>query len=307
MTATSAQGAQSRFCAEPGSSPHTFDSSSEPYDPLYEALRKRGRIVGGNTIRGTRSQSQERTRYGAYPVGGRVAFNISPRDLDNWLPRMLGATESSDTFALAETLPSFGILVDRVTQTFEYKDCVVDRWMIHGRAGPGDGDPDLLELVLDVIALDEATGTSYPSLTLSTASNVSPYVMSDVATLTLASASRQMKEFWLVGNNFIQRRWTTGSLKATLATPRDRLINFRAVFPYDSDHSSLYGQALAGATGTLTFTNSGISKSLSFVFGTLQSPDISPGVQGKQEINIQIDAVARKTGSTTELATTSTS
>src|SRR5690242_859936 len=100
MSASDAQGSQSRLCFEPGSSPHTFDSSSEPYDPLYETLRKRGRIVGGNTIRGTRSQSYERTRYGAYPVGGRVAFNISPHDLDNWLPRMLGANESSDTFAL---------------------------------------------------------------------------------------------------------------------------------------------------------------------------------------------------------------
>lgn len=291
---------------EPDAAPHTFDSSSEPYDPLYESLQKRGRIVGGSTIRGTRSQSYERTRYGHYQVGGQVAFNISPRDLDLWLPRILGAAESTDSFALADTLPSFGILVDRITQTFQYKDCVVNRAMIHAKAGPGDGDPDLLELVLDIFAKDETTGTSYPSLTLSTASNVAPYVMSDCATLTLAGAARQMKEFWLTVNNHLQRRWTH-SITATRITPRDRTVNFRAVFPYDDDHSSLYGQALAGATGTVTFTNSGISKSLSMVFGTLQSPDISPVVSGKQEINIQIDAIARKTGSTTELATTSTS
>jgi hypothetical protein len=305
MSASDAQGAEMRFCMEPGAAPHTFDASSEPYDPLYEDIRKVGRIVGGSTMRGTRSQSSERTRLGHYAVGGPVAFNISPADLDLWLPRMLGHVESSDSFALDETLPSFGILVDRVTQTFQYKDCMVDTWMIHGKAGPEE-ELNLLELRLDIMAKDEVTGTSYPTLTLPVTSNVAPYVISDCATLTLAGSARTMKEFWLIGRNFLQRR-STHSITATRLSPRDRLIKFRAIFPYDSDHSSLYGQALAGSAGTLTFTNSTISKSLSFVFGTLQSPDISPTVRGKQEINIMIDAVARKTGTTTELATTSTS
>lgn len=305
--ASDAQGAQSRFCVEPGAAPHTFDSSSEPYDPLYENLQKHGRIVGGNTMRGTRSRSVERTRLGAYPVGGNFALNVSPVDLDLWLPRMLGGTEAANSFPLAETLPSFGILVDRVTQTFEYKDCMVDQWLIHGKAGVGDDDPDLLEIRLNVIAKDEATGTSYPTLTLPTGTNSYPYVMSDCSTLTLVGAARQMKEFWLVGNNFLQRRYVSGSLTATRLSPRDRVINFRAAFPYDDDHDDLYGQAYAGTTGTLTFTNSATSKSTSFVFGTLQVPARSPTVRGKQEVNILIEGQALKTGSTTELATTNNS
>lgn len=78
--ASDAQGSQARLCFEPGAAPHTFDTSSEPYDFLYEGLRKQGRIVGGRGIRGTRSRSVERTRQGAYPVGGRIAFNISPAE-----------------------------------------------------------------------------------------------------------------------------------------------------------------------------------------------------------------------------------
>ena len=301
-----AQGAQSRFCVEPGAAPHTFDTSSEPYDPLYEDLSKKGRIVGGQTMRGTRSQSVERTRFGHYAVNGPVAFNISPVDLDFWLPRMLGGTETANSFPLAETLPSFGVLIDRVTQTFEYKDCMVDSWLIHGKAGPGDGDPDLLELRVNIIAKDEATGTSYPSLTLPVGTNAYPYVMSDCSTLTLAGAARTMKEFWLIGQNYVQQRWTH-SITATRLSPRDRLIKFRAIFPYDTDHDDLYSQGYAGATATLTFTNAATSKSTSFVFGTLQSPDNSPTVHGKQEINILMDGVARKVSSTTELATTNSS
>lgn len=304
MAASTAQGAQALLCMEPGSAPHTFDTNSEPYDLNYESMQKQGRIVGGQQIRGTRSQSSERTRYGHYEVGGRIAMNISPLDLDLLLPRMLGGTESVNSFPLAETLPSFGVLISRQTQTFQYKDCMVDRWMIHGKAGPADGDPDLLELVLDIVAKDEATGTTYPSLTLGTAAGNVPYVISDCSTLTLAGAARQMKEFWLVGQNFVQRRWTH-TITASHLSPRDRLITFRGVFPYDDDHDDLYGQSLAGATGTLTFTNG--AKSTSFVFGTLQSPDLSPVVPGKQEINIIVNGTARKLTSTTELATTNAS
>ena len=304
--ASDAQGAQSRFCMEPGASPHTFDTASEPYDPLYETLSKKGRIVGGRTMRGTRSQAQERTRYGAFPVDGKVQFNVSPLDLDLWLPRMLGGAESSNSFPLAETLPSFGVLVDRVTTTFQYTDGMVNRWILHGQAGPGDGDPDLLELTLEIFFKTVTTGTTYPALTLGVAAGNYPYMINDCSTLTLAGAARQMKEFWLVGNNFIERRWTH-SITTTRMSPRDRLINFRAVFPYDDDHDDLYGQARAGTTGTLTFTNAETSKVTSFVCGTLQSPDNCPNAMGKQEIDIVVEGTARKTGTTTELATTNAS
>lgn len=305
MSATDAQGSQARFCVKAGAAPHDFSSGAEPYDPLYESLQKRGRILGGNTLRGTREQAQERTRLGAYPVGGSFAFNPSPADFVNWLPRMLGAAASGTTFALSDTLPSFGILVDRVTQTYQYKNCMVNRWMLHGRASPGDSDPDLLELVIDVVCTDEATGTSFPALNFSTSANIAPYVAADASTQTFAGATRSIKEFWLMGQNFIYSRFGLGSLVATRLSPRDRLIKLRTVVPYDSDHSNLYGQALAGATATLAFTNGAYSTT--FTFGTLQVPADSPFVRGKTEIDLTLDMVARKTGSTASLVVTNVS
>lgn len=295
-----AQGALAKLCVEPGASAHTFDTSSEPYDFLRESLQKHPRIVGANGIRGTRDQSQERTRYGSYQVGGQLVLNIDPAMLDLWLPRILGGTESADSFPLAESLPSFGVLVDRVTQTFEYKDCVVNRAMFHGVAGVGDDDPDLLTLTLEIIGKDEATGTSFPSLTLATGANSRPYIHSD-GVFTFASATREIKEFWVLVDNFIQPRWVN-SLTATALCPRDRRVVVQARVPYDSGTSNLYGQAIAGATGTIVWTQG--ATSTTFTFGTLQAPIKSPVVRGKTEIDMNVMLIARRTGSTPSLAVT---
>lgn len=295
-----------RLYVEPGASPHTFDTSSESYEFLYETLQKRGRIVGGNAIRGTRSKQSERTRAGAYPVSGRIAMNVDPLMLDLMLPRILGAAESTDTFALAESLPSFGVLVNRVTQTFEYKDCMVARAMFHGKAGPGDGDPDLLELVLDLQCKDRVTGTSAPSVTLATASNSSPYMHTD-AVFTFAGAARQVKEWWVLIDNHLHARWVN-SLTATLFCPADRTIAVRARLPYDTDHDDLLDQANAGAAGTIALTNAQHTGLVTtFTFGTLQVPSEDPITRGKTEIDIFLNMTARMLTTTKELVVTNDS
>lgn len=301
--AADAQGALTRLFVEPGAAPHTFDSSSESYEFVSESVKKRGRVIGGNGIRGTRSSPKERTRLGAYTVGGRIVFNPDPGMLDLWLPRILGGSESADSFPLAEALPSFGLLFNRVTTTFEYKDCQVSRAMFHGKAGPGDGDADLVELIVEVMAKDEATGTSAPSVTLSTASNTAPYVHSD-ATFSFNSAARQPREWWVMIDNHLQARWVN-SLTATRISARDRTVVCRIAIPYDDDAANLYTQSAAGASGTVTLTNGAMSTL--FTFGNLQSVKESPVTPGKTELELYLNMVARSDGGTKELVVTSDS
>lgn len=298
--ASDSQGSQARLFVEPGSAPHTFDSSSESYEFNYESVQKHGRIVGGNGIRGTRSQPKERTRAGAYTVGGRISFTPDPAMLDLWLPRILGGSETADDFPVAETLPAFGLLFNRVTQTFQYTDCQVARAMFHGKAGPGDGDPDLIELVIEVMGLTEVTGTSAPSVTLSTASNAAPYVHSD-ATFSFVAATRQVKEWWVIIDNVLQPRWVN-SVSATRLTPADRIVMVRTRHAYDDDHDDLYAQAVAGSSGTITLTNGNMSTL--FTFATLQAPDNSPVIRGKTETDILVDARARTSTTTKEIRVT---
>ena len=299
-----AQGAMGRLYVEPGSAPHTFDGSSETYEFLYESLQRRSRIVGGQGIRGTREESQESTRFGAYTVGGRIAMHVNPLALDLWLPRILGANESTDTFALAESLPSFGVLVDRVTQTFQYTDCVVNRALFRAQAGPSDGDPELVEMVLEIIGKTEVEDTAAPNVSIATtATSTQNYVLAD-GVFTFAAAAREVKQFTIMIDNHIQPRWVN-SLTATALCPSRRTIAVQAVLPFDSDTDDLYAQARAGSAGSVAFTNGSVSTT--FTFGTLQVPAESPIIRGKQEIDLILNMIARKTGSTASLTVTNDS
>lgn len=288
-------GAQSRLYVEPAAAPHTFDGSSETYEFIRESLAKKGTILDTGGIRGTRSHHEMKSRFGTYEVGGEIAFNPDPAMLDLWLPRILGANESSDTFALAETLQPFGVLVDRVGGTFEYTDCYVNKATFKGQQG------QLVELALEIWGATEATGTSAPSVSIAIASNSVPYVFQDL-TLTLQSGSRTCMDFELTIDNMLERRFAN-SITATSITPQDRMIGLKTTNPFtSSEMSALYAQSLLGAAGTVVLTNGGCSTT--FTFAKLQVPAQSPSVGGKNEIPLKLDMVARMTSTTRELVVT---
>lgn len=292
--AEASQGAQARLCMEPGAAPHTFDASSEPYEFVSESVQKKGKILDTDGIRGTRSHHVARTRPGTYEIGGSITLHPSPADLDLLLPRILGAAEVADTFDLAETLPLFGILIDRVAETFEYTDCKVSKATFKGSSG------GLVELVLEILGTMEVTGTTFPALTLDTSAAAAPYVFSD-GVLTLAAAARKMMDFELVIDNGLNARFTN-SQSATSITPQDRTITLKTTNPFTADEADLYGQAVEGAAGTLVLTNGGMSTT--FTFAALQVPDMSPVVGGKQEIPLTLEMTARMIGATNELVVT---
>ena len=146
-----------------------FDASSEPYEFVSETIRKRATIVDTGGIRGTRSHHAARTRAGAYEVGGTIVLHPSPADLDLLLPRILGTAESSDSFALADSLENFyfGVMVDRVAKVFTYGGCYVDRATFRSSAG------GLLELSLEIVGKTESVGNAgtFPALTLGASAN----------------------------------------------------------------------------------------------------------------------------------------
>ncbi len=299
-----APGSQGRLFVEPGSAPHTFDASSESYEFLYETVQLRNRIVGGQGIRGTREESQESTRSGSGVVGGRIAMHVNPLGLDLWLPRILGAAESTDSFALAESLPSFGLLIDRVTETFQYTDCVVSRAMFRAQAGPADGDAELVEMVLEIMGKTEVEDTAVPAVSIATtATSTQNYLMSD-GVFTFDGTAREVKQFVIMIDNHIQPRWVN-SLTATALCPQARTSAVQARLPFDSTNLDLYSRARAGATGSIVFTNSTVSTT--FTFGTLQSPSETPVIRGKSEIDLILNMIARKTGSTASLVVTNDS
>lgn len=296
-----AQGALAKFAVEPGSSPHTFDTSSEPLEFLREDLKNRPNIIIPNGIRGTRSRATERFRLGPWKQSGSFSINPDPATLDLWLPRILGAVASGTTFAVAETLPSFGILVDRVTNTFEYKDCVVNEALLSGRANGAAETPEPLVLHVQPLWKGYAVGTSFPSLTLGTAANNAPYIFED-GVLTVDSVAYEFKSFqFRVGNALYARR--INSLYPTALCPSDRVVQLQATLPYDV--AGMVTNASAVKAATLVFTNGAMS--LTLTFAGLQMMNDPPVVRGKTEVEVGLIGVAGSVTTTKEIVATNDS
>ncbi|MEX0675966.1 MAG: phage tail tube protein [Pirellulales bacterium] len=266
-----------------------------------ESIVKRGVIVERAGLRGTRSHRADDTRVGPYAVGGRLVLEPTPEDLAIWLPRILGADPNGTTYDLDETLPSFSLSIDRVAKVFIYAGCKVNRATFRGAQG------GLLRLTLDIVAQSEtvAAAGTFPSLSPSVSQ---PYIFSDLA-LTLASTAREVKEFELVIDNGVMTDRFMNSLVIVNAPEGDRTITLQTMHAWASENTNLYAQALAGAAGTLQLTNAlggtpPTGYRTTFSFATLQVPDRSPNVPGRDEFFLNLEMVARQVGGTPELTVT---
>ncbi len=276
---------------------------NEPFVFVSESIMKRGVIVERSGLRGTRSHVANDTRVGPYTVGGMLVLEPTAGDLAIWLPRILGGTPSGSppTYPLAETLPSFTMAIDRVAKVFTYAGCKVNRAVLSGTQG------GLLRLALDVVAQSETVGAagSFPSLSPSV---TQPYIFSDLA-LTLAATSREVRQFSLTIDNALVTDRFMNSVTIVNAPEGDRTIALNTMHAWAPANTDLYAQALAGAAGALTLTNAlGGSPPAGyqtiFNFATLQSPDRSPSVAGRQEVFLNLEMLARKVGGTAELEVT---
>ena len=271
-------------------------SFTEAHEIVSESLRKTNSIVSTQGITGSRSGKSERTRFGLNVISGTISYAVSPLIMDLLLPRILGANESTDVFALAETLPTFDVLVERIAQRHLYVGCYVNKATF--KFSPGE----IVMLDLEVFGTSETiSATAFPSIT--TPVDV-PYVFADVVG-TFVGSGRIMTSLEIEIDNALAVR-NSNSLNATDISPSDRIITVTATTPYTSSETDLYGQALLGSAATVVATNG--NTSLTFAFGKVQFPDSSPVVsQRNGEIVLELTGIARKTGSTMELVVTNDS
>lgn len=293
------QGAQGSVYVEPGASAHTFDTSSERWEFKSESIKKKLTILNAGGIRGTRSNPKEATAAGPYEVGGNLSLNnVSPYLLDFWLPRILGANESTDTFAVAETLQAFGMLFNRVGEEFEYTDCYVNKATFRGRQG------ELVELELEIWGVTEVPGTAIPSVAIDISAASAPYTFCQ-GVLTLGGTAYTMMDFEVIIDNMLERRFGN-SCTATSITPKDRMVYVNCTVPFTSvEDAALYDFAHAGIAGSIALTGSAISTT--FTFANLKTITESPNITGKQEIVLPLKMQAFMSSTTREIVITNDS
>lgn len=274
-----------------------FDGSSTQLEFISEELRYSEAQAYNNGIRGTRSRVAERVRISQGVVNGSIVLHPTPVELDVLFPLILGSAEVADSFTLADTIPEFGVLVERIAKRHVYTGCRVSRATFSG----SQGQP--ITLRLDIEGETEViTATSWPG-TIPAINSGSPYIFADTTfSLSADASAAEVRSFEIVIDNGLITDRFMNSVTRTVIPAGDRVVSLNMSVPYTADEIDLYKQALAGAGGTLTLTNGGCSTV--FTFGNLKTDPAQSPVIGSRgsEIMLGLQMKAYKTGSTMELA-----
>lgn len=268
----------------------------QPLEVLSESIALVETFLDPAGMRGTRSHSAERVRRGTRSVAGQIVCQPTPLELDYLLPKIAGGTKASNTIALAETLPSFYVAVDRQAKVPVYSGCVVGAATLRAAVGSP------LEVTLSVLGIDETVGNAgtFPALTFDVSGG--PYVLSDLA-LTVGGVTYQCSAFEVSIDNALEPQWFN-SETITRIGATDRMVGVTLDLPY-GDSVALHGSALAGVAVVATLTQA--TRSLVLTMPAVQAPRNTPVSAGRGEIIHRWAGVARKSGSTAELEFTNDS
>jgi hypothetical protein len=298
----------------------SFSSSSLWIEMISESIAHQGVILDTNGIRGRRSRDGSRVRTGPYKVGGQLSCYVDKNVLDVFLSYILGGTVASQVYPLADALPSFYLLIDRVAKVFTIGPCYVSKATFSASAG--SGDQNQLKLTMDIEAVNDSVGDAgtFSSATSGITPNTSrPYIFADsMGGLTVNATVYSSFGFELTIDNHLLADRFVNELYRSQIPAVDRTVTCKLTTPFTSNETALYGVAV-GSFGTASFvfanaeeTISSTQSQLTFtVGGVLQYPQKSPVVRGKtSEIHLEIDSTARTTTSgttvTPELSITNT-
>lgn len=246
--------------------------------------------VQSDGMHGYRDYIAEGVVEGVKRVRGVLEIEPRPDDLAFLLPYILGAAASGTTFALAETLPDFILDVDKGPKICRYAGCKVNTATFKSAAGRP------LSLALDIIGqTEDSTISPFPNIA-STLSVLQPYVHHQ-GVLTLggtvfnADDLEMLIDNALLGDRFYMSQTLIGIPEG------NRIVTVSFTSPFTTDENTLFNVAVGGLTGSLAYTNGGVS--FTSTFGKVQKPQKGPGLPAKvQEVTNRHVFQARRTGAT---------
>lgn len=294
-----AQGAYFKLCIDES----TLDTNSLPLHAYKSTLKATYQVIddGARAMRGTRSHYQDRFKQGLVDVSGQILLSPTPTELDYLLPWILGANESSDSFATAELLQSrnVGVHVD-LNGMHQFNTVYVDKAVFFSSYDK------YLMLLLDLVGTSETIPTNAGSFPALTFDDGTPYAFHE-GVLTVQGGAELFDEFSLVIDNHVLRSFNN-SRTATSIRATDRTVWLAASSPYTDDELDLFEtpvSSIAGSSGTLVFSDG--TDSCTFSFANLKPYAVGPEVQGKTEIRLPLRYRAARTSGTAEIVVTSTS
>jgi hypothetical protein len=279
----------------------TANPVTQQFEFISCDVRNRTTLVESPGIRGTRSHRSDSVNEGTITNGGTLVLEPRPDELDWWLPRILGATESTDVFAVAEKLPDFYMTVDKVARVYTYDGCKV---AVARFAASGPGQNLRLSLEIEGKTETAAAAASFPSIS-ETLSVLQPYIMHQ-GVLTLGGTARPFRNIEVSIDNGLTRDNFRNSQTRQQFNETDRIVRLVCDNPFTADEVDLAEMALAGMTGTLVFTNG--ARSITFSFANLKLPQEGVPIPGRtQPLPLRLNLQAFATASTKEIIVTNDS
>ncbi len=273
----------------------TFDSSSKRLEfvpPLTVGATTP--IVESQGIRGTRSRFGERIVQGQISVGGDINLEPTPDELDYLLPLILGANESTDVFALDDTLQTFWVLIDHVAKNHRYAGCYVSKAVFDFTAN------QLMKLTLSIMGKTE-TELNAGTFTAGTISALQAYILHQLAVTIHGSAREVERMVVTVDNAPVAKFWNTQTVSTITAA--DRIVTVATTVPYNTTNADIYTLQKAGtwANGSAVATNG--NRSLTFTLNSLRALDLrtSEIAQRNDALGLPLTFQAFQTTTTKEL------
>lgn len=298
MTNTcAAMGFAAKLLMQGGAGPRTFDASSEAYSILAETLSADRTYQGRRRLTGSLEMYDDAFREHSYLPGGAVVLQCSPKDLDNLLPRILGAAPSGNVYSPGTSFSGgtgeFDILIDRENGVFRYTDCVVAKCTFRSATEEGNEgqNEELVELILYVFCKSETYATVWPGTppTLSLGGAYAPYAHWEGVLLANAHDT-PYSEFELNIDNMMKPMFNNSKTPQCFR-PMGRMVTLNTDNPFTpTTLADAQAMIASGIAGSLTFTNSTLSTLINF--GKLRNNYKSPNTKGRGETRLPFKMIA---------------
>jgi len=265
------------------------DGGTERYDFVAEDLQLNETLVGNQGITGKLDLFADHIRRGPAFVSGGIMMNVSPLELENWLPRILRGTKTGDVHFPGEESPEFDIIVKRDKAVYRYTDLQVDKALF--RASANSEEPGLLEMMLTFVGVDEESATWPDPAPTRLRDNVLYWLLGD-STLTINSVEYYMEAFNLQIDNML-RPMMRNSLRPVCIRSEGRRFRFQPAVTHCADTvANLYFGEI-DAAGQLAFESTknldNSDSTTLFDFARLLGPKVTPQTRGRTETFLRLD------------------
>lgn len=261
-----------------------FASGATTQEFISETLKATHTQTVGPYIRGYRSRVNDATRYTQQAVSGSIVIPLSSQYADRAC--RLGIGGSASPWTPANALPSFGVLIDRVTARYVYAGCVVNEVIFRGQQG------GLCEIELGIIGKSETYTTSASGVTASfgTDSGYAPFVLSDLTySIGGTTTGYGFSAFEIRVNNAIDAAYYN-SVTASDLCPQDREVTVSLTGSHGNNHALHNLSRTAETAITLTLTNTDVS--VAFAMTYVRPMQESGTIPGRQTIPYTFKGIA---------------